>query len=173
MSPPVLLLGCDLSFPSERLQQRPSRRRGAASGHHPASGQHRLPQEVTGTVWARGGEAWGLQRDGIACTGWGRSLQPSHLRGRGFPWALPEAELRLSAPLTQPSSEQQRGDSGVPSTSSTPAITFLIQEVRQGLGGRGRAAGEGMGLAGGCSWHGGGLEQDKGSERDPVLCCRL
>uniref|UniRef100_A0A8C3GQT6 Voltage-dependent L-type calcium channel subunit alpha n=1 Tax=Cairina moschata TaxID=8855 RepID=A0A8C3GQT6_CAIMO len=103
--------------------------RGAASGHHPASGQHRLPQEVTGTVWARGGEARGLQRDGIACTGWGRSLQPSHLRGRGFPWALPEAELRLSAPLTQPSSEQQRGDSGVPSTSSTPAITFLIQEA--------------------------------------------
>ncbi|KAI6072823.1 Voltage-dependent L-type calcium channel subunit alpha-1S [Aix galericulata] len=121
--------GCDLPFPSERLQQRPSRRRGAASGHHPASGQHRLPQEVTGTVWARGGEARGLQRDGIACTGWGRSLQPSHLRGRGFPWALPAAELRLSAPLTQPSSEHQRGDSGVPSTSSTPAITFLIQEA--------------------------------------------
>ncbi|XP_032058913.1 voltage-dependent L-type calcium channel subunit alpha-1S [Aythya fuligula] len=69
--------GCDLPFPSERLQQRPSRRRGAASGHLPASGQHRLPQEVTGT----------------------------------------------------PSSEQQRGDSGVPSTSSTPAITFLIQEA--------------------------------------------
>eukprot|EP00075_Anas_platyrhynchos_P011427 XP_027300680.1 voltage-dependent L-type calcium channel subunit alpha-1S [Anas platyrhynchos] len=65
--------GCDLPFPSERLQQRPSRRRGAASGHLPASGQHRLPQE--------------------------------------------------------PSSEQQRGDSGVPSTSSTPAITFLIQEA--------------------------------------------
>uniref|UniRef100_A0A8B9TLX5 Voltage-dependent L-type calcium channel subunit alpha n=1 Tax=Anas platyrhynchos TaxID=8839 RepID=A0A8B9TLX5_ANAPL len=107
----------------------PSRRRGATSGHLPASGQHRLPQEVTGTVWGRGGEARGLQRDGIVCTGWGRSLQPSHLRGRGFPWALPEAELRLSAPLTQPSSEQQRGDSGVPSTSSTPAITFLIQEA--------------------------------------------
>ncbi|NWZ22727.1 CAC1S protein, partial [Asarcornis scutulata] len=69
--------GCDLPFPSERLQQRPSRRRGAASGHLPASGQHRLPQEVTGT----------------------------------------------------PSSEQQRGDSGIPSTSSTPAITFLIQEA--------------------------------------------
>nr|XP_027300680.2 LOW QUALITY PROTEIN: voltage-dependent L-type calcium channel subunit alpha-1S [Anas platyrhynchos] len=65
--------GCDLPFPSERLQQRPSRRRGAASGHLPASGQHRLPQE--------------------------------------------------------PSSEQQRDDSGVPSTSSTPAITFLIQEA--------------------------------------------
>uniref|UniRef100_A0A8B9VYQ7 Voltage-dependent L-type calcium channel subunit alpha n=1 Tax=Anas zonorhyncha TaxID=75864 RepID=A0A8B9VYQ7_9AVES len=65
--------GCDLPFPSERLQQRLSRRRGAASGHLPASGQHRLPQE--------------------------------------------------------PSSEQQRGDSGVPSTSSTPAITFLIQEA--------------------------------------------
>ncbi|KAM9185208.1 voltage-dependent L-type calcium channel subunit alpha-1S isoform 2-T2 [Mergus octosetaceus] len=65
--------GCDLPFPSERLQQRPSRRRGAASGHLPASGQRRLPQE--------------------------------------------------------PSSEQQQGDSGVPSTSSTPAITFLIQEA--------------------------------------------
>ncbi|XP_068516286.1 voltage-dependent L-type calcium channel subunit alpha-1S [Anas acuta] len=65
--------GCDLPFPSERLQQRPSRSRGAASGHLPTSGQHRLPQE--------------------------------------------------------PASEQQRGDSGVPSTSSTPAITFLIQEA--------------------------------------------
>uniref|UniRef100_A0A8B9CFB3 Voltage-dependent L-type calcium channel subunit alpha n=1 Tax=Anser brachyrhynchus TaxID=132585 RepID=A0A8B9CFB3_9AVES len=82
-----------------------------------------------------------LQKDGIACTGWTRSLQPSHLRGRGFPWALPEAELRLSAPFTQlsrgggaatgaaPSSEHQRGESGDPSTSSTPAITFLIQEA--------------------------------------------
>lgn len=100
-------------------------------------------------MWARGGEARGLQRDGIACTGWGRSLQPSHLRGRGFPWALPEAELRLSAPLTQPSSEQQRGDSGVPSTSSTPAITFLIQEVRQGLGGERQSCRGGKGAGGG------------------------
>ncbi|XP_066839085.1 voltage-dependent L-type calcium channel subunit alpha-1S isoform X2 [Anser cygnoides] len=92
--------GRDLPFPSERLQRRPSGRRGATSGHRPASGQHLLPQE-----------------------------------------ALPEAELRLSAPFTQlsrgggaatgaaPSSEHQRGESGDPSTSSTPAITFLIQEA--------------------------------------------
>uniref|UniRef100_A0A8B9I8D6 Voltage-dependent L-type calcium channel subunit alpha n=1 Tax=Anser brachyrhynchus TaxID=132585 RepID=A0A8B9I8D6_9AVES len=51
MSPPVLL-GRDLPFPSERLQRRPSGRRGATSGHHPASGQHLLPQEVTGTTRA-------------------------------------------------------------------------------------------------------------------------
>uniref|UniRef100_A0A8B9I972 Voltage-dependent L-type calcium channel subunit alpha n=1 Tax=Anser brachyrhynchus TaxID=132585 RepID=A0A8B9I972_9AVES len=56
MSPPVLL-GRDLPFPSERLQRRPSGRRGATSGHHPASGQHLLPQEVTGTTRAGGSEA--------------------------------------------------------------------------------------------------------------------
>ncbi|XP_040392023.1 voltage-dependent L-type calcium channel subunit alpha-1S isoform X1 [Cygnus olor] len=77
--------GRDLPFPSERLQRRPSGRRGATSGHRPASGQHLLPQE--------------LSRGGGAATG------------------------------AAPSSEHQRGESGDPSTSSTPAITFLIQEA--------------------------------------------
>nr|XP_047927187.1 voltage-dependent L-type calcium channel subunit alpha-1S isoform X2 [Anser cygnoides] len=77
--------GRDLPFPSERLQRRPSGRRGATSGHRPAPGQHLLPQE--------------LSRGGGAATG------------------------------AAPSSEHQRGESGDPSTSSTPAITFLIQEA--------------------------------------------
>ncbi|XP_035203251.1 voltage-dependent L-type calcium channel subunit alpha-1S [Oxyura jamaicensis] len=77
--------GRDLPFPSERLQRRPSGRRGAPSGHRPASGQHLLPQE--------------LHRGGCTVTG------------------------------AAPSSEQQRGESGDPSTSCTPAITFLIQEA--------------------------------------------
>ncbi|XP_035417257.1 voltage-dependent L-type calcium channel subunit alpha-1S [Cygnus atratus] len=77
--------GRDLPFPSERLQRRPSGRRGATSGHRPASGQHLLPQE--------------LSRGGGAATG------------------------------AAPSSEHQRGESSDPSTSSTPAITFLIQEA--------------------------------------------
>ncbi|KAF1540880.1 Voltage-dependent L-type calcium channel subunit alpha-1S, partial [Eudyptula minor] len=65
----------------ERLQRRPSRRRGAISGGHPSSGLHLLPQEdgtVTGTA-----------------------------SGSGYQW----------------------GESSDPSTSSTPAITFLIQEA--------------------------------------------
>ncbi|KAF1398934.1 Voltage-dependent L-type calcium channel subunit alpha-1S, partial [Spheniscus magellanicus] len=65
----------------ERLQRRPSRRRGAISGGHPSSGLHLLPQE-DGTVM------------GTAS-------------GSGYQW----------------------GESSDPSTSSTPAITFLIQEA--------------------------------------------
>ncbi|KAF1627583.1 Voltage-dependent L-type calcium channel subunit alpha-1S, partial [Eudyptes filholi] len=65
----------------ERLQRRPSRRRGATSGGHPSSGRHLLPQE-DGTVTVTAS-------------------------GSGYLW----------------------GESSDPSTSSTPAITFLIQEA--------------------------------------------
>ncbi|NXL09809.1 CAC1S protein, partial [Mesembrinibis cayennensis] len=68
-------------LPMERLQRKPSRRRGATSGGHPSSGLHFLPQE-DGTM-----------------TG------------------------------TASSSGYQGGESSGPSTSSTPAITFLIQEA--------------------------------------------
>ncbi|NWX42299.1 CAC1S protein, partial [Steatornis caripensis] len=68
-------------FPMERLQWRPSRRRGATSEGHPPSGLRLLPQE-DGTVM------------GTAC-----------------------------------SSGYQQDESGDLSTSSTPAISFLVQEA--------------------------------------------
>ncbi|XP_057259820.1 voltage-dependent L-type calcium channel subunit alpha-1S isoform X2 [Pezoporus wallicus] len=76
---------CNHPSPMEKLQQRPSRRRGeATSGSHPSSGLHFLPQEPgeDGTV------------TGAAS-----------------------------------SSEHQWGESSDLSASSTPAITFLIQEA--------------------------------------------
>ncbi|KAK4809240.1 hypothetical protein QYF61_012893 [Mycteria americana] len=72
-------------LPMERLQRRPSRRRGATSGGHPSSGLHLLPQELP-------------REDGIVMG-------------------------------TASSSGYQWGESRDPSTSSTPAITFLIQEA--------------------------------------------
>lgn len=68
-------------------------------------------------------------------------------------WALLKPRLQLFAPLVQlpredgtvtgaaSSSLCQQGESGDPSTSSTPAITFLIQEVRQSLAGLPDSAG--------------------------------
>ncbi|KAF1441107.1 Voltage-dependent L-type calcium channel subunit alpha-1S, partial [Pygoscelis papua] len=63
------------------------------------------------------------------------------VRGEDLPWILPKPRLQLFAPLTQlpgedgtvtgtaSSSGYQWGESSDPSTSSTPAITFLIQEA--------------------------------------------
>ncbi|XP_009586456.1 PREDICTED: voltage-dependent L-type calcium channel subunit alpha-1S [Fulmarus glacialis] len=76
---------CNHPLSMEKLQRRPSRRRGATSGSHPSSGLHLLPQELPG-------------EDGTV-TG------------------------------TTSSSGYQWSESGDPSTSSTPAITFLIQEA--------------------------------------------
>ncbi|XP_057259838.1 voltage-dependent L-type calcium channel subunit alpha-1S isoform X4 [Pezoporus wallicus] len=77
---------CNHPSPMEKLQQRPSRRRGeATSGSHPSSGLHFLPQEQPG-------------EDGTV-TG------------------------------AASSSEHQWGESSDLSASSTPAITFLIQEA--------------------------------------------
>ncbi|XP_065554460.1 voltage-dependent L-type calcium channel subunit alpha-1S [Lathamus discolor] len=77
---------CNHPSPIEKLQRRPSRRRGeAASGSHPSSGLHFLPQEQPG-------------EDGTV-TG------------------------------AVSSSEHQWGENSDPSASSTPAITFLIQEA--------------------------------------------
>ncbi|XP_052671224.1 voltage-dependent L-type calcium channel subunit alpha-1S isoform X5 [Harpia harpyja] len=72
-------------LPMERLQRRPSRRRGSTPGGHASSALLLLPQE--------------LPREDGTVTG------------------------------TASSSAYQRGESGDPSTSSTPAITFLIQEA--------------------------------------------
>ncbi|XP_069731821.1 voltage-dependent L-type calcium channel subunit alpha-1S [Phaenicophaeus curvirostris] len=69
----------------ERLPRRPSRRRGATSGHHPSSGLQLLTQELP-------------REDGTTMG-------------------------------TASSSGYQQGESSDPSTSSTPAITFLIQEA--------------------------------------------
>ncbi|NWS47049.1 CAC1S protein, partial [Probosciger aterrimus] len=77
---------CNHPSPMEKLQRRPSRRRGeATSGSHPSSGLHFLPQEQPG--------------EDVTVTG------------------------------TASSSEHQWGESSDPSASSTPAITFLIQEA--------------------------------------------
>ncbi|XP_062490484.1 voltage-dependent L-type calcium channel subunit alpha-1S isoform X4 [Pezoporus occidentalis] len=77
---------CNHPSPMEKLQRRPSRRRGeATSGSHPSSGLHFLPQEQPG-------------EDGTV-TG------------------------------AASSSEHQWGESSDLSASSTPAITFLIQEA--------------------------------------------
>ncbi|NXE29013.1 CAC1S protein, partial [Ardeotis kori] len=81
MSSPFPLPEHNRPVPTERLQRRPSRRRGAASAGHPSSGLHLPPQEggtVTGTA-----------------------------SSSGYQWS----------------------ESSDPSTSSTPAITFLIQEA--------------------------------------------
>ncbi|XP_010022752.1 PREDICTED: voltage-dependent L-type calcium channel subunit alpha-1S, partial [Nestor notabilis] len=78
--------GCNHPSPMEKLQQRPSRRRGeATSGSHPSSGLHFLSQEQPG--------------------------EDDTVMGRAS------------------SSEHQQGESRDPSASSTPAITFLIQEA--------------------------------------------
>lgn len=88
----------------------------------------------------------GAVADGSSCPGWGQYLHPPHSHGRDLPWALPKPRLQLFAPLSQlpgedgtvmgtaASSGYPQGEGGDPSTSSTPAITFLIQEVRQGHG---------------------------------------
>ncbi|XP_030329479.1 voltage-dependent L-type calcium channel subunit alpha-1S [Strigops habroptila] len=77
---------CNHRSPMEKLQQRPSRRRGeATSGSHPSSGLHFLSQEQP--------------REDGAGTG------------------------------TASSSEHQQGESSDLSASSTPVITFLIQEA--------------------------------------------
>ncbi|NWH97566.1 CAC1S protein, partial [Tichodroma muraria] len=84
----------------------------------------------------------------VQAQGRGQNLQPPHYHGRGLPWAVSQHMLQLCATLTQmpteddtvagtaSSSRFQQRETSEPGTSSTPAITFLIQEalISGGLG---------------------------------------
>ncbi|KFV48706.1 Voltage-dependent L-type calcium channel subunit alpha-1S, partial [Gavia stellata] len=83
-----------------------------AAPRHPTRGRHLLPQEVKGVIC--------LQSRGRS-KGCVRLQLFAHLA------QLPGEDGAVTGTVS--SSAYQRGESGDPSTSSTPAITFLIQEA--------------------------------------------